>query len=116
MYERQSALVIYSPTERGYEGVCSISVYPHVVKLGFGKGAQLSKSDPNKLLQGQGKTVRYVEMNAVADFSRPEIEGLIAAAVKLAKLQLDPEGERRDDHKSGSTENSARAARRKHRD
>lgn len=28
-YENQGALVIsYSPTERGYEGVCTISVYP----------------------------------------------------------------------------------------
>jgi len=92
MYEKQNALVIsYSPTERGYEGVCTISVYPHVVKLGFGKGAQLSKSDPNKLLQGQGKTVRHVELNTVADFDRAEIEVLIAAAVKLAKLRLDPD-------------------------
>src|SRR5580704_13983581 len=91
MYENQNALVIsYSPTERGYEGVCSISVYPHVVKLGFGKGAELSKSDPNRLLQGQGKTVRYVELNSVADFDREEIEALIAGAVKLAKLHLDP--------------------------
>lgn len=91
MYENQSALVIsYSPTERGYEGVCSISVYPNFVKLGFGKGAQLSKSDPSKLLQGQGKMVRYVELNSVADFDRPEIERLIAEAVKLDKLRLDP--------------------------
>jgi len=91
MYENQNALVLsYSPTERGYEGVCSISVYPDVVKLGFGKGAELSKADPKKLLQGQGKTVRYVELNSVADFDRPEIEALIAGAVKLAKLQLDP--------------------------
>ena len=37
VYERQNALVIsYSPTEHGYEGVCSISVYPRLVKLGFG--------------------------------------------------------------------------------
>lgn len=90
MYESQSALVIsYSPTERGYEGVCSISVYPRLVKLGFGKGAQLSKSDLNRLLQGQGKTVRYVELNSVADFDRAEIEVLMAAALKLAKLRLD---------------------------
>jgi hypothetical protein len=83
VYENQNALVIsYSPTERGYEGVCSISVYPSVVKLGFGKGAELSKSDPNRLLQGQGKTI--------ADFDRAEIEALIADAVKLAKLRLDP--------------------------
>jgi hypothetical protein len=91
VYESQSALVIsYSPTERGYEGVCSLSVYPRLVKLGFGKGAQLSRSDPNKLLQGQGKTARYVELNSVEDFDRAEIEGLIADAVKLAKLRLDP--------------------------
>jgi hypothetical protein len=90
MYENQNALVIsYSPTERGYEGVCSISVYPHVVRLGFGKGAELSKSDPNKLLQGSGKTARYVELNSVADFDRAEIEALIANAVKLDKLRLD---------------------------
>jgi len=92
MYENQNALVIsYSPTERGYEGVCTISVYPDVVKLGFGRGAELSKSDPNKLLRGQGKTVRYAEMDSVADFERPEIEALIAAAVKLAKLSFDPD-------------------------
>lgn len=91
VYENQNALVIsYSPTERGYEAVCSISVYPHVVKLGFGKGAELSKSDPNRLLQGQGKTVRYIELNSVADFDRAEIEALIAEAAKLAKLRLDP--------------------------
>ncbi len=91
VYENQSALVIsYSPTEHGYEGVCSLSVYPRLVKLGFGKGAELSKSDPKKLLQGQGKTVRYVELSSVADFDRPEIERLIAGAVKLAKLRLDP--------------------------
>ena len=90
VYERQKALVIsYSPTERGYEGVCSISVYPHLVKLGFGMGAQLSKSDPNKVLRGQGKSVRYVEIKSAADFDRPEIERLIADAVKLAKPRLD---------------------------
>ena len=91
VYESQSALVIsYSPTERGYEGVCSISVYPRLVKLGFGKGAQLSKSDPNKLLQGQGKMARYVELDSIAEFDRAEIERLIADAVKLANLRLDP--------------------------
>lgn len=91
VYENQNALVIsYSPTERGYEGVCSISVYPDVVKLGFGRGAELSKSDPKKLLQGSGKLARYVELNAIADFDRPEIEALIAAAVKLAQLRLEP--------------------------
>lgn len=91
VYENQNALVIsYSPTERGYEGLCSIALYPHAVHLCFGQGAQLSKSDPTKLLQGRGKTVRHVVLNAAADFDRAEIEVLLAAALKLAKVRLDP--------------------------
>jgi hypothetical protein len=90
VYENQTALVIsYSPTEHGYEGLCSIALYPDGVKLFFGQGAQLSKSDPSKLLQGRGKTVRHIVLNAVSDFDRAEIEVLIAAALKLAKLRLD---------------------------
>jgi hypothetical protein len=90
VYGSQNALVIsYSPTERGYEGLCAIGLYPSTVKLFFTQGPLLSKSDPNKLLQGRGKTVRYVVMNTVADFDRPEIEVLMAAALKLAKPRLN---------------------------
>jgi hypothetical protein len=91
VYESQSSLVIsYSPTERGYEGLCSIALDPRGVNLHFGQGAQLSKSDPKKLLQGRGKTVRHVVLTSVADFDRAEIEVLMAAALQLAKLRLDP--------------------------
>ena len=89
VYESQNALVIsYSPTENGHEGLCAIALYPREVKLSFGQGALLSKSDPNKLLQGRAK-VRYAVLNTVADFDRAEIEVLMAAALKLAKLRLD---------------------------
>jgi hypothetical protein len=90
VYDSQNALVIsYSPTERGYEAPFSIALYPRCVKLFFGQGALLSKSDPNKLLQGRGKTVRHVVLNEAADFDRAEIQALMAAALKLAKLRLD---------------------------
>jgi hypothetical protein len=90
VYESQNSLVIsYSPTEHGYEGLCSTALYPDRVHLYFAQGALLSKSDPNKLLQGRGKG-RHVVLNAVADFDRAEIEVLMAAASKLAKLRLDP--------------------------
>ena len=90
VYDSQSSLVIsYAPTESGPDGLCAIALYPRCVKLFFGQDALLSKSDPSKLLQGRGKTVRHVVMNAVADFDRAEIEVLMAAALKLAKLRLD---------------------------
>ena len=94
VYENQDALVIsYSPTEHGYDGLCSISLYPDRVHLYFAQGAQLSKSDPSKLLQGRGKTVRYVELHSVADFDRAEIEVLMAAALRLANLRPDASAE-----------------------
>ena len=90
VYESQNALVIsYSPTENGYDAPCSLALYPRSVKLFFAPGPLLSKSDPKKLLQGRGKMVRHVVLNAVADFDRAEIEVLIAAALKLAKPRLD---------------------------
>jgi hypothetical protein len=90
VYENQDALVIsYSPTGNGYEAVCSLALYPDSVKLFFAQGPQLSKSDPNRLLQGRGKMVRYVALSSAADLDRAEIEALLAAAVKLAKLRLE---------------------------
>ncbi|HTF88793.1 MAG TPA: hypothetical protein VK843_10320 [Planctomycetota bacterium] len=90
VYESQESLVIsYSPTVNGYEAICSLALYPSIVKLFFAVSPLLSKSDPNKLLQGSGAKVRYVLLDAAADLDRPEIEALMAAAVKHAKLSLD---------------------------
>ena len=92
VYESQGSLVIaYSPTERGVgsEAVCGLAQYPDMAKLYFTLGAQLAKADPGKLLQGRGKTARFVELRAPAELDRPEVEALIAAALKLAKVQVD---------------------------
>ena len=111
VYDSQNALVIsYSPTESGPDGLCAIALYPHCVKLFFGQGAQLSKSDPNKLLQGRGKTVRHVVLNAVADFDRAEIEVLMAAALKVAKLRLDASAKGSVIIKTGAQKQPARRA------
>ena len=69
--------------------MCAIALYPRRVNLFFTGGALLSKSDPNGLLQGRGTKVRHVVLSSVADFDRPEIEVLMAAALKLAKVRLD---------------------------
>lgn len=89
LYESQNSLVIsYSPSERGHEAVCSLALRPNEVKLYFAGGPALSKSDPKQLLQGSAKSVRYVLMSRAADLERAEIEALIVAALRLAKLRL----------------------------
>ncbi len=91
LYERQGSLVIaYSPTGHGYEAPCSLSVEAEGVKLYFGQGALLSKADPGKLLQGRGKTVRYVTLADAEELDGPAIEALMVAALALVKVRPDP--------------------------
>lgn len=90
VYEKQEALIIsYSPTEAGAQGVGGVAVYPKKVSIFLAGGAELAKSDPQKLLEGSGKSARHIPMTSIADFDRPEIETLIAAAVKITKTRLD---------------------------
>jgi hypothetical protein len=91
VYERQEALVLsYSPSETGSAGVCALALYPRRVHLCLSGGDRLSKSDPNGLLQGRGKSVRHVVLGSLADFESADVERLLAAAVKLARVRLDP--------------------------
>lgn len=91
LYETQGVLLFtYSPTPNGYDGLCSLAVHADKVLLHFGRGAQLAKADPEKLLQGRGKTVRHVALEAASDLRRPALEGLLAAALDLAAVKLDP--------------------------
>ena len=113
VYENQNSLVIsYSPTETGSDGVCAIALYPRRVNLFFAGGARLSKSDPKRLLEGRGKTVRHVVLNSLADFDRAEIEVLMAAALRLAKLRLDASAKGSVIIKAEAQKQRARRARR----
>jgi hypothetical protein len=85
LYENQHVLLIaYSATGKGYEAPCSLALHPDEVRLCFLNGPQLSKADPQHLLQGRGKSVRHVVLAKAADFDRAEIQALVAGALKLA--------------------------------
>lgn len=88
LYPRQRALLLtYSPTERGYQGLCSLGVYPQQVLLHFGQGARLAHADPYKLLRGSGNVVRHVVLNDAQDLERADIETLMVAALALAAVR-----------------------------
>jgi uncharacterized protein DUF1801 len=91
VYENQGSLVFsYSPTEAGAAGVCGVAIYPDRLSLFLNGGDALAKSDPKGLLHGKGSMARHVALTSMADFERPEIEALIAAALRLGKVTLDP--------------------------
>jgi hypothetical protein len=54
----------------------------HVICI-FLRGTALS--DPGKLLEGTGKSVRHVKLRTTADVRRPGLKKLIVEAAKLNK-------------------------------
>jgi hypothetical protein len=84
VYDYTRSLVIaVGPTDRGYEATFTIAAGADGTKLYFLNGPKLP--DPQQVLQGEGKQVRYVEIPTIATLRAPAIARLIAEATKLGK-------------------------------
>jgi hypothetical protein len=80
VYEYRAWFVIsYSPNQRGYEGVLAIRGSADGVKLFFNRSKELP--DPAKLLQGSGKQMRSINVEATSTLARPEVARLIDEAI-----------------------------------
>ncbi|MGH7523240.1 MAG: hypothetical protein ACREK8_02945 [Gemmatimonadales bacterium] len=91
VYEYSGWLVIsYSPNERGYEGVLTIRVSPSGVALYFNRGKELS--DPEKLLQGSGKQVRWIPVESASTLARPTVVRLVDEAIARNPLPFAQSG------------------------
>lgn len=83
------AVIGYSPTLAGGEGIVALSLDAAGVRLYLTQGATLP--DPHKLLQGKAGA-RYFVPASVKDLLRPEVEALFMAAEKNAKVPLAATG------------------------
>jgi len=80
VYEYRDCFVIsYSPDGRGYEGVLAIRGSADGVKLYFNRGKGLP--DPEKLLQGSARQVRWIHLEGASTLARPEVVRLIDEAI-----------------------------------
>ena len=97
VYDYAKNFVIgYSPTEAGGEGIVAISAdLPTAgkrevgVRLYLTNGANLP--DPRKLLLGKAQA-RYLVLASAKDLLRPEVEALMTAAEKAARVPLRASG------------------------
>ncbi len=68
----------------GYKDtICTILLSKKGVKLGFYKGSELP--DPKKLLTGNGKVHRYVEIKTEQDITNPALKQLLKEALHAYK-------------------------------
>src|SRR5262245_20421862 len=79
VYDYSNSLVVaFGMSERGYEAIVAIAIFPRQVRLYFDK----SLPDPKGLLQGSGAKVRSVTLKAASDLDHGGIRALIKAAIK----------------------------------
>lgn len=83
----------YSPTERPSDSVVSLAAAANGVGLSFYRGASLP--DPHKILLGSGKQNRFIRLESAQKLARPEVDELIAAAVKQNKVPFPSTGGRK---------------------
>ncbi len=79
VYEYSNSLVVaFGMSERGYEAIVAIAIFPRWVRLYFDK----SLPDPKGLLKGSGTKVRSVTIKAASDLNHADIQALFKAAIK----------------------------------
>jgi hypothetical protein len=62
------------------DGFCHIVTYGAHVNLGFNRGALLP--DPNRVLEGNGKSIRHITLHNESELERPFIRRYVQAAIE----------------------------------
>jgi hypothetical protein len=91
VYDYHKNFVIgYSPTERGSDAIVAMTADADGVALYFNQGPSLP--DPHKILMGNGRQTRFIRLESAKVLLRPEVESLMTAAVRKAKIPLRRSG------------------------
>lgn len=92
VYEYSNSLVVgFGMSERGYEAIVCIAIFPRWVRLYFDK----SLPDPKGLLEGAGSKVRSVIVKAASELDHGDIHALIKAAIKHSGVTFPRTGSTR---------------------
>jgi hypothetical protein len=82
----------YSATERPSDSIVSLAAASNGVGLSFYRGATLP--DPKGILVGEGKQNRFLRLDSAKVLDRPEVEALIAAAIRQNTAPFREKGRR----------------------
>jgi len=80
-------MIGYCYGQKYVELICVIIPSKKGLKLGFNRGTELH--DPDKLLQGNGKISRYVEIKSEEQVKSKAIKNLLADALILYKQKIE---------------------------
>lgn len=99
VYDYSNSLVVaFGTSERGYEAIVALAVFPRGVRLYFDK----SLPDPEGLLEGSGSKVRSLTLETASELDRGSIRELIQAAIRHSGVAFPRTGSTRMVIKSAS--------------
>jgi hypothetical protein len=79
VYDYSNSLVVaFGMSERGYEAIVAMAIFPRWVRLYFDK----SLPDPEGILEGSGAKVRSVILKDASDLDHGDIQTMIKAAIR----------------------------------
>jgi hypothetical protein len=91
VYDNYNALAVgFGPTERPFQAIFSIAVFPKWVSLFFLQAKGLP--DPDGLLQGKGKVARHIRLPSTAKFDELPVKVLMQAATARAVIPFPAQG------------------------
>jgi hypothetical protein len=94
IYDNYNALAIgYGPTEKASQAIFSLVLYPRWVSLFFLQAKGLD--DPHGLLRGKGTVARHIVLEDGSALDKPEVQALMEAQLRLAKVPIDPKQKHR---------------------
>jgi hypothetical protein len=102
----RSVVVAFSLSERGYEALVAVAIFPDRVLLYFDK----TLPDPKGRLEGSGAKVRSVALEAASDLDRGDIRELVEAAIVRSGATFPRSGPTRMVLKSASKKPKAKRA------
>lgn len=100
----KSLVVAFGMSDRGYEAIVALAIFPGWVRLYFDK----SLPDPKGLLEGSGGKVRSVTVKAASELDHGDIKALIKAAIKHSGVSFPRTGSTHLVIKSEATKRKAR--------
>ena len=91
LYHTHALTCVLTPTLKLADGYCHIPIYSKHLNLGFNQGTFLE--DPDKLLQGTGKSIRHIPVRKPEDYRNEKVESLVLDAIAWSINHQNPKRE-----------------------
>jgi hypothetical protein len=92
VYEYADNVTIsYSPNDKGYAGVLALRASADEVRLYFNQGKGMT--DPEKVLKGSAKLVRWIPVEGASTLARPAVAALIDQALARSPVPFAKTGD-----------------------